>query len=124
MLFMYGMGVYDFFMMLSHNSAYYSSHNYGQEVVEYFTDYPIYFMVFWITNLVCGVISPILLIFKNKLAERVALISVVADVILILVTSLFRNRIGVLGIHIFAFDVGIAIITLLFYLYCKWLNKK
>lgn len=30
--FIYAMGIYDFFMMLSHNEHYYASHNYGQAV--------------------------------------------------------------------------------------------
>lgn len=123
-LFMYAMGTYDFFMMLSHNAAYYADHNYGQEVVEYFTNYPFYFMIFWIINLICGVVSPLLLLVKNRYAEKAALVSLSADLILILLTSVFRNRIGVLGFGTFAFDIFIVVLTLLLYLYCKSLIRK
>ncbi len=37
--FLYANGIYDYFMTLGHNDAYYSSKNYGEEVYTYFTDY-------------------------------------------------------------------------------------
>src|SRR5574344_2294631 len=91
-LFMYIMGIYDFFMMLSHNSEYYLSHNYGKEVIEYFTNYPIYFMIFWIVNLLTGFISPLLLTLKKKLSKYLALVSSISQLILLLLTFAFRNR--------------------------------
>ena len=47
-LFLYIMGTYDIFMMLSHNETYYASKEYGESVINYFTNYPLYMMVFWI----------------------------------------------------------------------------
>ena len=46
LLFIYIMGIYDFFMMLSKNADYYASHNYGYEAEIYFTSYPFYLMIF------------------------------------------------------------------------------
>lgn len=119
LIFMYSMGIYDFFMMLSHNSIYYASKGFGEAVVSYFTNYPFYIMVFWIANLICGFVAPVLLPMKKKQATIIALISVIADIILMVSTVLFRNRIEVLGINIFIFDIFILIITLGLYLYCK-----
>lgn len=123
-LFIYLMGIYDLFMMLGHNEAYYASHGYGQGVVDYFTDYPIKFLIFWITNLLCGFVSPILYIARKKIASKIAFISFIADGILITLTSIFRNRISVLGISVFIFDLIILIITLGFYLFCKMQEKN
>ncbi len=111
-------------MMLSKNSDYYASKGFDSNVVDYFTNYPLCFMIFWVLNLICGFISPILLVARKKYAHIVALISTVSDAILILLTSLFKNRIGVLGINIFLFDIFILVITYLFYLYCLNIYRK
>lgn len=124
MLFMYAMGIYDIFMMLSHNQAYYTSHGYGQEVTSYFTDYPIYFMVFWIVNLLAGVTSPILLMFKDARSKYFALIAAIADAILLLLTFTFRNRWDVLGSGVAIFDLFILAFTFGLYLYCRHIFKK
>lgn len=122
-LFMYIMGIYDFFMMLSHNSEYYLSHNYGKEVIEYFTNYPIYFMIFWIVNLLTGFISPLLLTLKKRLSKYLALVSSISQLILLLLTFAFRNRLEVLGLNIAIFDIFILLMTFGFYIYCKYIFK-
>lgn len=113
------MGIYDFFMMISHNGSYYASHGYGEIVINYFTDYPGYFMIFWIGNLLCGFLAPILLLIRKRSSRKFALISAIADLILIILTSIFRNRIEVLGINTFMFDVFILLVTIGFYFYCR-----
>lgn len=123
LLFMYIMGVYDLFMMLSHNEAYYLSHGYGDQVVKYFTNYPIYFLVLWVANLVCGFVAPILLILRNKAAKTFALISSVADFLLITLTSIFRGRVQVLGSKVAGFDIFILLITIGLYIYCKHIGS-
>lgn len=125
-LFLYIMGTYDIFMMLSHNVDYYNSKGYGEIVVNYFTNYPIYLIVFWIGNLICGLLSPILYLVKNKHSYKIAMTSFVSDFILILLGVLFRDRINALGLNIFYFDLFILIITLLFgiYLYFSIKNEK
>ncbi len=124
MIFMYFMGIYDFFMMLSHNKAYFASHGYGQVVIEYFTNYPLYFMVFWIVNLLAGFISPILLILKDERSKNLALISTIADAILLILTFAFRNRWYALGIRVAVFDFFILVITFGLYLYCRYIFKE
>ena len=123
-LFLYGMGIYDIFMMLSHNIAYYESKGYGQLVVEYFTNYPIWLLVFWIFNLACGFIAPILYIIKNKYACYTAMVSFVCDAVLIVLGAIFRNRLEVLGFNVFCFDMFILIITFLFAVFLYWERKK
>lgn len=125
-LFLYIMGTYDIFMMLSHNVDYYNSKGYGEIVVNYFTNYPVYLLVFWISNLLCGLLSPIMYLVKNKNSYKIAIISFISDFILILLGVIFRNRINALGLNIFYFDLFILIITLLFgiYLYFSIKNEK
>lgn len=123
-IFMYAMGIYDFFMMLGHNSAYYASHGYGENVAEYFTNYPLFFLVFWIANLIFGILSPILYLFKRRLCMNAAFISALADAVLIALTCIFRNRIGILGWHIFVFDLFILAMTFCFGMFCRSTYKK
>lgn len=123
LLFIYSMGIYDLFMMLSHNVGYYHSHGYEQEVVEYFTNYPIYFLVLWIANLAYGFTAPILLILQNNCATPVALTSASADFFLLLFTFTFKNRFQVLGAGVAGFDIFILLLTFAFYLYCRHLDK-
>lgn len=123
-LFLYIMGTYDIFMMLSHNEAYYISKGYGQIVHEYFTNYPIVGLVMWIGNLICGLLAPVLYLFKNKKAYKVAYASFIFDLLLILLGAIFNNRFEVFEINIICFDMFILIITLLFGIYTHINNKK
>lgn len=122
-LFLYSMGIYDLFMMLSHNQNYYVSHGYGLQVTDYFTNYPIYFLVLWVTNLLGGFFSPLLLIIRSKWAKTLALTSTVADILLLLFTFIFRNRFNVLGVSVAVFDIFILGITFGWYLYCRYIDK-
>ena len=110
--------------MLSHNAEYYAVHGYGLEVSEYFTNYPIYFMVFWVENLLGGFISPIAFLMKKRWSCNLALISLISDVILIVLTVVCRYRINVLGVNVFLFDIFIALLTFVWYLYVKNILKS
>ncbi|MDL2234003.1 hypothetical protein LJC63_10575 [Ruminococcaceae bacterium OttesenSCG-928-L11] len=122
--FMYGMGIYDMPMMLSHNGDYYASHGYGQAVAEYFTNYPVYLLALWLVNLLSGFLSPLILIFNARTAKYVALTSSIADAALLLFTFAFRNRLTVLGTSIAVFDIFILFMTIGFYLYCRMIEKR
>lgn len=123
-LFLYIMGTYDIFMMLSHNANYYESKGYGQTVIDYFTNYPVYLLIFWIGNLLCGLLSPILYLMKNKHSYKIAMVSFICDFILILLGVIFRDRINALGLNVFYFDLFILIITLLFGIYLYFKNRR
>lgn len=123
-IFIYAMGIYDFFMMLSHNAAYYSSHGYGENVIAYFSNYPVYFLVFWVGNLLCGFAAPILLLLKKAVSKQIALVSAMSDFLLLILTFMFRDRWNVLGAHIAAFDAFILLMTFGLYLYCVYMEKS
>jgi hypothetical protein len=126
MIFMYSMGIYDLFMMLSHNSSYYQIHGYGPSVIHYFTNYPLPFLILWITNLIAGVLSPVfLLILTNKkIAKNMALTSTIADALLLFGTFLLKNRLAVLGLNIALFDLFILFLTFTYYLFCLKFSHK
>ena len=123
-LFLYIMGTYDIFMMLSHNEAYYISKGYGEVVHNYFSNYPFVGLILWIGNLICGLLAPVLYLFKNKKAYKVAYASFIFDLLLILLGVIFNNRFNVFDFNIICFDIFILIITLLFGIYLQISNKN
>ena len=124
MIFIYSMGIRDFFMMLTHNEAYYASLGYGEAFFAYFTNYPIHLLVLWISNLLCGFVAPVLLLMNKKLSQHLALISASSNSLLLLLTFAFRDRWNILGSRIAAFDFFILLITFGLFLYCVHMNKK
>ncbi len=112
--FIYIMGTYDFFMMLSHNEAYYVSKGYGEIIHDYFTDYPVAGLVLWVGNLASGLTAPILYLLKNKWAYIAAYASFLLDLFLILFGAIWKNRFGVFDLPVICFDIFILIITFLF----------
>jgi hypothetical protein len=123
-IFLNGVGVYDYFMMLGHNPAYYSSLNLGEAVFTYFTDYPISFKIFWIINLSSGLIASILLLFRNRWAVPVALICVSSLIILDVLTFGFRDRWHVFGPWLSLFDIAILLMMFGLFLYCRMMIKR
>ena len=123
-LFLYIMGTYDIFMMLSHNKAYYLSKGFGEGVYRYFTDYPVPGLILWIGNLMGGLLAPILYLLKKKCAYQVAYASFLLDLFLILFGVAFRNRFRGLDLAIICFDIFILVITFLFAVYLHWQVKK
>lgn len=124
MLFLYVMGTYDLFMMLGHNETYYLSKGYGQAVHEYFTGYPPVGLVLWIVNLLSGLISPLCCLWKKECAWKVAFISGLSDLLLILYGVMFRKRFSVFSPFIICFDIGILIVTFLYALFLYTGSRK
>ena len=124
LLFLYIMGMYDFFMMLSHNAAYYLSKGYGEAVHHYFTNYPLPGLILWIGNLVSGLAAPILYLWKKNCACQVAYASFLFDLCLILFGAIFRNRFNVFDRTIIFFDLAVLVITLLFGVYLHFQAKR
>lgn len=123
-LFLYIMGTYDIFMMLSHNEAYYLSKGYGDIVHTYFTNYPVLGLILWIGNLISGLAAPILYLLKKKCAYKVAYASFLFDLLLMLLGAIFNNRFKVFDIDIICFDIFILVITLLYGIYLHFQIKK
>lgn len=112
-------GCYDFVMVMTRNQTYFAEH-YTLAVKVYFTNYPIFFVIVWFGSLLGGVLCPIFYLFRRKSALILAGLAFWGDAMLVLLTSLFRNRIQVFGWQ-FTFDL--AILGLLG-LYCLYLLKR
>ena len=123
-IFIYANGVYDYFMMLGLNVDYYNSKHYGEAVVAYFTNYPIGLLILYTVNIFCGLLSPILLLFRTRLAMWVAFISAVSMLFLEVLTFSFRNRWNVLGPWVSLFDITLLLMTWGLFFYCRALAKK
>ena len=124
MLFLYIMGTYDFFMMLSHNEGYYASKGYGEIVHIYFTDYPVPGLILWIGNLVSGLMAPILYFLKKESAYQAAYASFLFDLFLILLGAMFNKRFEVFNLSVICFDIFILVTTFLFGVYLHLQVKK
>ncbi|WP_214488498.1 hypothetical protein [Streptococcus mutans] len=111
-------GCYDFVMVMTRNQTYFAEHC-TSAIRAYFTNYPIFFVIVWFGHLLGGVLSPIFYLFRRKSALILADLAFWGDAMLVLLTSLFRNRIQVFGWQ-FTFDL--AILGLLG-LYCLYLLK-
>ena len=91
----------------------------------YFTNYQMYIIMFWITNLISGLISPFLFLLKNKYAHNVAFVSAFSDLILMMIGGLYsETEFDALDINIFYFDLFILIITFLYGIYLYKINTK
>ncbi|QAA32312.1 hypothetical protein [Clostridium manihotivorum] len=123
-IFIYVNGTYDYFMMLGHNANYYNSKHYGEAVVQYFTNYPIVFLILYTTNIFSGLFGPIILLFRIRLAKTISFVSAVSMLFLDALTFAFRNRWNVLGPWVSLFDIGLLLITWAFFFYCRMLSKK
>ncbi|HEX3076016.1 MAG TPA: hypothetical protein VHQ24_04020 [Lachnospiraceae bacterium] len=121
--FLYSYAIYDIFMMLGHNEAYYSSKHLGKAAYTYFTNYPVFPLIFWVLNIVSGAIAPILLLLRSRLAVPTSLISAISIIILEFITFTFRNRWNALGSSIGIFDIIMLLITVGLYFYCKAMGK-
>ncbi|GIO86159.1 hypothetical protein J25TS5_30910 [Paenibacillus faecis] len=123
-LFVYANGIYDYFMVLGHNEAYYSAKNYGAAVFDYFTDYPAVPLICWTLNVFTGLIAPILLLLHSRWAVPVSLISALSILGLEGITFAFMGRWHVLGPWISLFDIWILAMTFGFYFYCRVLKQR
>ena len=111
-------GCYDFIMVVTHNRAYFAEH-YTPAIKAYFANYPIFFLILWIGNLLGGILAPIFHLFRNKLALTFAGLAFWTDVLLVIVTCLFRNRIQIFGQQ---FIVDLIILGLIG-IYYRYLHK-
>lgn len=118
-LFIYIMGTLDYFHVLSNNTDYFNRFKNALQIQEYFKDYPIYLRILWSINILCGLLGSGFLLLKKHISRIFLLASAIANIVLLIITLLSRNRLEVFGLNITIFDIFICIGTLLVYLYTK-----
>lgn len=121
---LYAGGVYDYFMVLELNDAYFRAQNWGADHIAYFTDYPLLPRIFWTIGIASGLIVPILLLLRTHWSVWLALISTTSQTCLLLITFGFMNRWDVFGLQLSLFDVSTTLITFGLYLYCRRLSAR
>ncbi|BAC12874.1 hypothetical conserved protein [Oceanobacillus iheyensis HTE831] len=78
----------------------------------------------WTINIICGMLSSILLLFRTRLVVWIAFISAVSMFLLAAIGFIFMKRWEALGTFVSLFDIGLLILTWTFYFYCRHLKKK
>ncbi len=122
--FLYGIGVYDYFMVLGLNEAYYNYNNFGEEVYAYFMNYPLLPLIFWTANIFSGITSSILLLLRLRWAVQASFISAISIILLQLITFGFMDRWHILGTRLSIFDMVIMLMKLGFFLYCAAMARR
>ncbi|UOQ46828.1 hypothetical protein MUN88_12045 [Gracilibacillus caseinilyticus] len=123
-LFFYVIGLIDYVMSMSLNESYFNSLEYSQQQVTYFSNYPIVLSIIFGINVFGGTVAAVLLFFRNKYAVTLTLVALIAKVLLDLTTFLFMDRYQVFGPQSSLTDLSMILLTLLVYLYSKYMKKK
>ncbi len=121
--FIYANGIYDFFMIQSQDINYYHAKGFSDAVFEYFSNYPLVFLILWATHVFCGFIASVLLLLRKHWAVKIALISAICTLIQTPLSFLLRNRWQAFGTFFSLFDIAIMLLTVCFYLYCQKIKK-
>lgn len=117
-------GVYDYVMTLGKNAAYFSSQNYGDTQIAYFTDYPLLPAIFWTIAVSSALAASILLLFRTRWAILVVVIAVVSQLCLDIVTFGFLNRWHVFGTRQSLFDIVILLLMIGLFLYSRSMSVR
>ncbi len=123
-MFLYANSIYDYFMLLSHNEAYYISKGYGAEVHKYFIDYPLLFLALYTVNIISAPISLILMLFRSRRTVYYSFISFTSILLLRILSFAFWNRWVVFGSLISIFDIIFVLLTFGFYCYSRFLKEQ
>jgi hypothetical protein len=119
-----GAGAYDYVMTLRQDADYFRSQNYGDTQIAYFKDYPLLPAVFWTIGVWGALAASILLLLRTRLATPVAVIALVSQLCLDLVTFGFMDRWQVFGQWQSLFDGAILLLTAGLLLYCSAMSAR
>ena len=116
-------GARDYLLILIRDTDYILG-QFGEGGLKYFADYPLVTRLIWTVNILAGLLSPFLLLMRSRRAVPVAALAAAAQVVLLAATFTFLDRWAALGAAIAWFDIGIAVLTLLFAVYTWWLRRR
>jgi len=117
-------GAWDYVNLILLNDDYFAAQGWGREAKAYFTDYPVPTRVLWTLNVAAALAAPVLLFARSHWTASVALVSTLAQAVLMTVSFIFMGRLHALGPAVAAFGVGILLLTATFWLYCRWIVRK
>ncbi|GIH74659.1 hypothetical protein [Planobispora longispora] len=119
MLALYIGGARDYLLTLTLDPGYLAAQGYGEPQIGYFTDYPFGLGVLWTLNVVGGLTSAAASILRSRWAVPLALMTALAQVMLLILTFAFRDRWDLLGAPMSLFDIGVGVLSLAFWWYCR-----
>ncbi|WP_250442551.1 hypothetical protein [Actinotalea sp. C106] len=121
---LYVMGARDYLLSAALDADYFAAQGYDDGGVAYFTDYPVAPRILWTLNVVAGLLAPVLLMLRSRWATPTAAVAAGAQVVLLVVTFAFMDRWAALGAGIAGFDIGIAVLTVGLWAYCRWMAAR
>jgi hypothetical protein len=114
---LYLFGLYDYVMVHTLNEDYLLSLDRGTAVIDYFTGYPLFLSAVWAVNIAGGLLAPVLLLIRHRLAPEAAFISFIAMLLLLIITFTIFDRLETFG-HLYSlFDTAILLVTAAFGVY-------
>lgn len=116
-------GARDFYLVLNYDTDYIAS-QFGAGGVAYFTDYPLELRAVWTVNVAAGLLGPLLLLARSRRAAPVAVIAVLAQVALAVLTYGYRDRWDALSTKTSLWDLGVLVVTALFAWYCLHQRRR
>lgn len=111
------MGAYDYLMTQTANESYLAKFEPAQ--LEYFSNFPTWFVVFWALAVWASVVGSVLLLMRKRLAVPVFLVSFVSMVITAIYNFGFSSGMEVMGAVGFGFTVVIFLVALGLWLYAR-----
>ncbi|MFD0773580.1 hypothetical protein ACFQZ2_06520 [Streptomonospora algeriensis] len=124
MLLLAGGGLWDYLNLLGPNTAYIEDQGWGASGIAYFTDYPIVLRLLWTTALAGAAAAPVLALLRSRSAVPLALVAAIAQVLLLVGTLVFLDRLAALGTFTAFFDFGVAVFFAAFWGYCRYLRAR
>ncbi|GGS62176.1 hypothetical protein GCM10010156_21230 [Planobispora rosea] len=119
MLALYIGGARDYVLTLTLNPDYMAAQGYAEPQIGYFTDYPFGLGVLWTLNVTGGLASATASILRSRWAVPLALMTALAQLVLLILTFAFRDRWDILGPSMSLFDIGVGVLSFLFWWYCR-----
>ena len=119
-----GAGAYDYVVTHAQDADYFQSQGYDDTQIAYFEDYPLLPAVFWTIGVWGALAASILLLLRTRWATTVAVIALVSQLCLDLVTFGFMDRWQVFGPWLSLFDGAILLLTAGLSLYCRAMSAR
>ncbi|GII02070.1 hypothetical protein [Planobispora takensis] len=124
MLALYVGGTRDYVLTRTLNPDYLAAQGYGEPQIGYFTDYPFGLGVLWTLNVAGGLLCAAAAILRSRRAVPLALTTALAQLSLLILTFAFRDRWDILGPQMSLFDIGVGVLSIAFWWYCRAMRSR
>jgi len=116
-------GSRDYLLILGQDTDY-IVRQFGPSGIAYFADYPLALRIIWTITIIGGLTTPFLLVALSRWSTLIAVITAVAQIVLMIATFALRDRWNALGAMTAWFDIGIAAIDVFVAWYCWMMQRR